>query len=92
MDTAADRQRQGFLSDTISPWTNAKIHGQSNGLWGHSVAYDKSVIAGGETWAEYCSFRGTKDKKGLEMFETYMPRTKKVFDNLYDNMAKEIKE
>lgn len=89
---AADKQRQGFLSDTISPWTNARINGHSNGLWGHSVAYDKSVIAGGETWAEYCSFRGTKDKKGLEMFETYMPRTKKVFDNLYDNMAKEIKE
>lgn len=85
-------QRFGFLSDTISPWTNAKIHGYSNGLWGHSAAYDKSAIAGGETWAEYCSFRGTKDTKGLDMFEKYMPRTKKVFDNLYDNMAKEIKE
>lgn len=92
MDTAADRQRQGFLSDTISPWTNGRINGHSDGLWGHTVAYDKSTMAGAETWAEYCSFRGTKDKKGLEMFETYMPRTKKVFDNLYDNMAKEIKE
>ena len=56
------------------------------------MAYDKETLAGAETCAEYCSFRGTKDKKGLEMFETYMPRTKKVFDNLYDNMAKEIKE
>lgn len=89
---AADKQRQGFLSDTISPWTNARINGHSDGLWGHVAAYDRETPAGTETWAEYCSFRGTKDKKGLEMFETYMPRTKKVFDNLYENMAKEIKE
>lgn len=85
-------QRFGFLSDTLSPWTNGRINGRSQGLWGHTVAYDKETLAGAETWAEYCSFRGTKDKKGLDMFEKYMPRTKKVFDNLYDNMAKEIKE
>lgn len=85
-------QRFGFLSDTLSPWTNGRINGRSQGLWGHTVAYDKETLAGAETWAEYCSFRGTKDTRGLEMFETYMPRTKKVFDNLYDNMAKEIKE
>ena len=85
-------QRFGFLSDTLSPWTNGRINGRSQGLWGHTVAYDKETLAGAETWAEYCSFRGTKDTKGLDMFEKYMPRTKKVFDNLYDNMAKEIKE
>ena len=85
-------QRFGFLSDTLSPWTNGRINGRSQGLWGHTVAYDKETLEGAETWAEYCSFRGTKDTKGLDMFEKYMPRTKKVFDNLYDNMAKEIKE
>lgn len=86
----ATHQRAGFLSDFIGGATGGKINPKDDGYWGHSASYFKRQKNGVETWAEYFSFKMTKDKKGLEMFKEYLPRTFAKYEEVYNGLADKI--
>ena len=54
-----------------------KLRGQRNGV---------------ETWAEYVSFKMTKDKKGLDMFKEFLPKTFAKYEDVYAKMGGMLNE
>ena len=42
---------------------------------------------GVETWAEYVSFKMTKDKRRLAMFKEYLPKTFSKYEEIYAKMG-----
>lgn len=79
-------QRFGFLTDFFGLYTNNRINPQREGYWGHSGSYNKTAKTTTESWAEYFSFKMTNDKKGLDLFKKYLPKTFEAFENKYKNL------
>lgn len=85
-NVAVSSQRFGFMSDFIGSMTAGRIDCYRNGMWGHSAEYHRNSSRGSEIWAEYCSFKLTKDNKGLDLFKQYLPRTFGKFEQQYKKM------
>ena len=93
----AMNERAGLLSDFIAGATGGRINPYESGYWGHQKSYwqGKRVYGtkmpgtrnGVETWAEYVSFKMTKDKKGLAMFKEYLPKTFAKYEEIYPKMG-----
>lgn len=89
-------QRMGFLSDFLDGATKGKFEFFKNGYWGHEKSYwtgkNSGIIRlpgkknGVETWAEYFSFKMTKDTEGLSFMEKYIPKTFKKYEEIYSKM------
>lgn len=46
---------------------------------------------GVETWAEYVSYKMTKDNKGLSMIKEYLPKTYKKYEEIYSTLKEKLK-
>lgn len=87
----AQMQRYAIVTDFFGLYTNNRIDPYNNGYHGHKGAYNKTMKAQTETWAEYFSFKMTNDTKGLEIMKKYLPKTYDAFEDKY-NKLKEIKQ
>lgn len=90
-------ERAGLLSDFIAGATGGRVSPYESGYWGHSRSYWQGKRTYGvkmpgqkngvETWAEYVSFKMTKDKRGLAMFKEYLPKTFSKYEEVYAKMG-----
>lgn len=100
-ELSANMQRWGFLTDFVGGATHGRFDVVNAGYWGHDTSYwtGKSYYGvkmpgqknGVETWAEYVSFKMTKDTKGLEMFKRTLPRTFAKYEEVYSQMGGVLK-
>lgn len=86
----SDFERYGILSDFISIGTNNKINMYGSGYWGHSGTYNKEKANGVETWAEYVAFKMTKDTKGLQIMQQYLPKTYAKYEEIYKTLGEKL--
>ena len=83
--------RNSYISDFVAGATNGRINPYNKGEYGHTNAYWKIHKNGVETWAEYISFKMTKDNVGLESMKMYLPRTYEKYEEIYNKMEEVIK-
>lgn len=83
-----NKRRNAFISDFIAGATRGRINPQNSGEWGHDDAYWGRHDNGIETWAEFVSFKLTKNSQGLEQFKSLLPNTY----NKYEEKFKKLKE
>lgn len=84
-----NKRRNAFISDFIAGATRGRINPQNSGEWGHDDAYWRSHDNGVETWAEFVSFKLTKNEKGLEQLKSLLPNTYNKFEEKFGKL-KEI--
>lgn len=97
----ANYKRAGFLSDFIAGATGGRINPYNASYWGHTDSYWKGSNSGYirrdgmgngvETWAEYVSYKMTKDNKGLSMIKEYLPKTYKKYEEIYSTLKEKLK-
>lgn len=83
--------RNSYISDFVAGATSGRVNPYNKGEYGHTNAYWKIHKNGVETWAEYVSFKMTKDNVGLESMKTHLPKTYEKYEQIYKKMGEVLK-
>lgn len=88
--SAAKLYRFGIISDFIGEITQGKFDVINSGYSAHSVTYYKqrNFQKGAETWATFFGMKIARDTQGLEMMKRLLPKTYKVYNKHYSQIAK----
>lgn len=81
-----NKRRNGFISDFIAGATRGRINPANSGEWGHDDRYWRTHDNGIETWAEFVSFKLTRNNQGLDSFKKYLPNTYNKFEEKYKKL------